>query len=92
MSINITVTQQAIVAESTGAASLDDLLAALNSVEGDLADAIFEVMPSDYDLIINEEQYGELFALGSPQIMECGWNFQYSTDANKSSVTITNFR
>jgi hypothetical protein len=89
---NITITSQAIISESNAYKSLDELLDALNSAEGDLADAILDVMPSDYKFIMDDEDYGVLFALGSPQVCECGWKFNYEVAPTHTKLTITNFK
>lgn len=90
--INITVTSNAIIAESTIFLTMEDLLDALNTADGDVADAILEAMPEDYDYIMNEEDYGTLFGMGSPQVHECGWKFTYETDVRVSRLTVTGFR
>jgi len=92
MSITLNITPQFIEVHSTDNLTQAELFDVLNSIEGDDADAIFEVMPKDYDYIMNQEKYGVLFAHGSPQICECGWKFEYSTDSVESVLKVSGFR
>jgi len=58
----------------------------------DFQEQVLEEMPNDYDFIINQEKYGRLFTMGSPQIYECNWQVVWESEHGKSSLTIYGIR
>ncbi len=91
--VKVTLSDGKIVAESSNWLSIQDLLDVLNgSDDQDYQDSILDLLPEDYDFIMNQENYGILFAMGSPQTFECGWKFTYEVDDTLSRLTITGLR
>lgn len=72
--------------------SADELLDRLNGLDDETNDEICRVMKDDYEFIMVSENYGTLFALGSPQMFECNWKISVEYTSEYSKLTVTNFR
>lgn len=69
-----------------------DMHDALKHVEKSMADVLEASYPEDWKLIMLDEKYGQFLTIGSPQMMECGWNFNYEVTDTQTSVTVTGLR
>jgi len=89
----VTITNKSIEVETREFKSLLEMCDLLNATDDEeIKDKILEVMPNDYDFIMNREKYGTLFCLGSPQVMECEWNFELKVNSYGTKLIITDFR
>lgn len=53
---------------------------------------IKNIMPLDYDLIINQEKYNQLLAHGTPQLTICGWTITSIVDNYGITISIKDFK
>jgi len=93
--MKVTITNKSIEVETSEFKSLLEMCDLLNEADEcvcDIHDQILEVMPNDYDFIMNREKYGTLFCLGSPQVNECEWNFELKVTSYGTKLIITEFR
>ena len=48
------------------------------------------MFPEAYDFVVNKEQYGCFFAMGSPQLFELGWEVSFKYTNEGITLTIDN--
>lgn len=65
---------------------------ALKHIESTMSDVLQKQFPTDWDYIMVHENYGEFLTPGSPQIMECGWKFNYEMSGGQTSLTLSGVR
>lgn len=87
-----TVSTDSIIVESDMGLGFDEVLDYLNRAEGKLAYSILEVMPEDYDYIMNQCDYGILFSMGSPHMMDCGWKWNVEYVGSNIKAVLTNYK
>lgn len=90
--MQVYITKDVISVISKEPADHKEFFEVLNSLEGDEADQVLEVMPKNYNYIMNVCEYGKLFACGSPQLCECGWRIELVHEGFGSKMYIWNFR
>lgn len=88
----VSIEKDAITVECSTMLGIEDLLEALNApTEAEYWEQVKNVMPHDYDFILVQEQYQWLLGMGSPQIMESGWNFAYQVSDEGAKLSITGY-
>ncbi len=74
------------------AVDLFDMNKVLRRVEETLADILERSYPKNWKLIMLDEKYGQFLTMGSLQMMECCWKFNYEVTNSRTMLKITGLR